>query len=465
MPNRSSFHAGQYVKVRVSTTSTEVGQIEALDDDKAKVLTSSGFAVSRGIAALEPAWLIVLDLNGVLGYRKTSKMFKKRPHVDAMLTFLFANFAVGVWTSCAEHNGVRIIRDVFGEELEGRLIFRMFRDECTPNPTPDNAYGTFKDLRRVWDRYPYFDATNTIMVDDSEDKCSHRHNALCPTPYTGEESEGTAADDGLQEIMAVLAEVLVESTFEPVRRHMLARWSKEDDLSRQQSAAVTPVDQSACGPTDAFPASGPSNAAVMPPSSPFARLPQPSTQPSSVATGARPDGGRSKEGGGNGKRSETVSKVVARSAARIHAEQDANDSDEDAHRPSVGNTPPTGGSSLPLSQRMTPPTHHEPIAGSTAHGLLFGPTAGGRGKHQRGSATPSRGGTSPAPPDAYSPQASTESLPNAGGCEGGGRGVAAGAAAPAPAAAKPMTMQERMRAIAMASAGKHAGQGGKKRGA
>jgi hypothetical protein len=299
---RSAFHAGQFVIVRVSSQKTEIGQIESLDDTRATICTRSGFTLSRGISALVPAWLIVLDLNGVLGFRKSSKEFQMRPYVEELLGFLFRNFVVGIWTSCLEPNGTRIIKEVFGESAN-RLIFRMYRDECTPNPTPENRFGTFKDLRRVWDRFPHFHAANTIMVDDSEDKCSHRHNALCPTPYTGGDG---VKDEGLREIITVLQDVLAANNLEPIRRHMLARW-ETDHMSRQTTSATPP--------TEGVPLSAsPSNPRYdLPPTGPFATFAcsPPSHQPSR--------------------------RVEMRRATRQLAKQDAYDSEEE--RPSVGNTP------------------------------------------------------------------------------------------------------------------------------
>lgn len=252
-PTRKTFSAGQYVKVQVTATKAEIGQIEDLDDQKARIATASGFAVSRPISSLTPAMLVVCDLNGVLGFRKRSKVMQKRPHVDELLSFLFKNFVVGVWTSCTEQNGVRIVQDIFAER-EQRLLFQLYRDACTPNPTVENRHGTFKDLRRVWERYPCFGVSNTIMIDDSEDKCSHRHNALCPTPYVGgENDQAPTNDDGLIEIMQVLEQVVKTNTLAPLRTHMVARWGTSGSNTPQ---TVPPV-----ADPNAFPSTVPKTAA------------------------------------------------------------------------------------------------------------------------------------------------------------------------------------------------------------
>ena len=58
--------------------------------------------------------------------------------------------------------------------------------------TPNNAIihddlTAIKSLSKVWSAYPLWDATNTILLDDSPEKCPHRFrgNALHPLPISG----------------------------------------------------------------------------------------------------------------------------------------------------------------------------------------------------------------------------------------------------------------------------------------
>ena len=251
----TTFKVGQYAKVNISATKSEIGVIESLDDKNATLSTTSGFTVTYPRSKLARTVLVILDLNGVIGYRKKSKLFRKRPHLDELLPFLFKNFVVGVWTSAPEHNGIKIVEDCFGP-FEARLVFKLYRDACTPNVTPSNPFGTVKDLRVVWSRFvASFDETNTIIIDDSEDKCSHRQNTLVPTPYRGEgdfdlegsEPESLDPDTGLDEILHVLSRVVERESLDPVREHMLAKWNAQlmsmaareaDDAS--SNATLTP---------------------------------------------------------------------------------------------------------------------------------------------------------------------------------------------------------------------------------
>jgi hypothetical protein len=222
---------GQYAKVKLSPTKTEIGVIESLDDTNATLAMTSGFTVTYPRTKLLRTALVILDLNGVIGYRKRSKRFRRRPHLDELLSFIFKHFVVGVWTSAPEHNGLRIIEECFGP-YEPRLVLKLYRDACTPNVTASNQFGTLKDLRRVWERFSQsFDETNTIMIDDSEDKCSHRQNTLVPTPYRGEsfdlegsDDEAVDPDSGLKEILSVLSRVAEQDSMDPLREHMLAKW-------------------------------------------------------------------------------------------------------------------------------------------------------------------------------------------------------------------------------------------------
>lgn len=58
----------------------------------------------------------------------------------------------------------------------------------SPNKTIDHRDLTaIKSLSKVWDTYPLWDATNTILLDDSPEKCptEYRGNALHPPPICG----------------------------------------------------------------------------------------------------------------------------------------------------------------------------------------------------------------------------------------------------------------------------------------
>lgn len=207
-----SFHEHQYVKVAISPTKTEIGIVVSVTGDQAVVSTRHGYNITVNQSQLQRAFLLVLDLNGVLGVRQR-RGFDKRPHVEKFIKYALSNFVVSVWTSCEERNGKLIIEDLFGDDRD-RLLFTLFRSHCTPNPTPEKPFGTKKDLQTIFSRWPEsFHAVNTIIVDDSPDKCSHPDLALCPTQFDGDSSP---EDAGLLTIMETLDQILREDSVEPL---------------------------------------------------------------------------------------------------------------------------------------------------------------------------------------------------------------------------------------------------------
>ena len=124
---------GKFVRVRISATNVEIGQLISVDykDNKATVETRSGFTISCRKSQIEPVMLVVCDLNGVLGSRRKKNDFLKRPDLDTFIPFLLNNFVVGIWSSCIRRNGEDIVRDCFGSHYESQLLFMYFRDECS----------------------------------------------------------------------------------------------------------------------------------------------------------------------------------------------------------------------------------------------------------------------------------------------------------------------------------------------
>lgn len=217
------FFAKQFVKCRISPSKWEIGVVELVDDAASdepcySVVTRSGFRMRvRGGGtvvgrSLQRAFLVVLDLNGVLLYREGKQLFP-RPHVEEFLRFIMSNFVVAVWTSSEERNAVPIIESLFGHWKE-RLLFQWYRSRCTMCPTEEKPYATRKDLQKIFDEWPEsFHAVNTIIVDDSREKCSHPDNALCPLPFL----QRNDSDEGLLDTIRTLQLVLEEDSLRPLQ--------------------------------------------------------------------------------------------------------------------------------------------------------------------------------------------------------------------------------------------------------
>lgn len=202
------------MKVTLPPNKTEIGIVVSADEDNVVVATRHGYNITAKPKQLQRAFLLVLDLNGVLGARQRKTLFERRPHLERFLKFALTNFVVAVWTSCEERNGRQIVDDLFSDDRD-RLLFCLYRGDCTPNPTPDRPFGTTKNLQRIFDRWPEsFHAVNTVIVDDSADKCSHPDIALCPSQFSGLSEQPD--DDGLLSTIAVLEKVLADDSLDPL---------------------------------------------------------------------------------------------------------------------------------------------------------------------------------------------------------------------------------------------------------
>ncbi|CAG9582502.1 conserved hypothetical protein [Leishmania major strain Friedlin] len=227
---RERFEIDQYVRVRVTDTRYSIGVVTDIDEDqdRATVETRNGYEVTVPTSALRRAFLLVLDLNGVLVARGRGS-FILRPNVSDFLKFVFSNFVVAVWTSGLQRSSNPIIDHVFGNYRD-LLLFMLFRDACVPKPSAENPYGTEKNLQVIFDRYPHsFHSVNTIIIDDSPDKCSHPDIALCPIPF--KDPVAQMQDEGLLQTMEVLKEVLLLDSGVPL---ILAAERRLEQLAKQQ---------------------------------------------------------------------------------------------------------------------------------------------------------------------------------------------------------------------------------------
>ncbi|EJK65878.1 hypothetical protein THAOC_13224 [Thalassiosira oceanica] len=180
--------------------------------------------------------LIVLDLNGILCHRSRSKLCSDssiyrpsvgrvantevipRSDIDTFLHFLDSRFTLAVWTSAQRKTAKHLVRLLFPPSIERRLIFIWNRNLCklmTPeanvsrkrkqrsisNKQEDNlarAVAQFEDrsvqdfiaiksLEKVWKAFPLWDASNTILFDDSPDKTpvGLRGNSVHPPSLKG----------------------------------------------------------------------------------------------------------------------------------------------------------------------------------------------------------------------------------------------------------------------------------------
>lgn len=205
----------QFVRADFGNGKFEIGIVSAVNDKTATISTNNGYDVSVERKVVKKAFLVILDLNGVLVAKK-GKRCAHRPYLNEFLEFLFKNFVVGVWTSGMERTCAAIIDDVIGK-YKNRLLFTFYREKCEPAPTADKKYGTKKNLQRIFNMFSgSFHSANTIIIDDSPEKCSHPDLTICPVPFKHPSAQ--QGDEGLKEVINILQEVLAQNSHFPLIR-------------------------------------------------------------------------------------------------------------------------------------------------------------------------------------------------------------------------------------------------------
>lgn len=228
------FEVGQYVRVCVGAQRTEIGVVAHISDveDCITVTTRHGYDLTIPRAAARRAFLVVLDINGVLGARGRGS-FVHRPHVQEFIKFLFANFVVAVWTSGLERTSKPIMESLF-HGYQNRLLFTLYRDACTSKQTKAKPYGTLKNLQRIFDTYPEsFHSVNTIIIDDSPDKCSHPDIALCPPQFNIDDD--ASCDNRLLQVISVLKDILELDSLSPIIR-VAQDWKHQHRIEEQHAS-------------------------------------------------------------------------------------------------------------------------------------------------------------------------------------------------------------------------------------
>lgn len=135
--------------------------------------------------------LLVLDLNGVLLFRRPKwekldvrppdfewKMHQCwiRPGAAEFVSFCLERFAVGVWSSAKEETAKEVVNRVMTREEERKeLLFIWGQERCrNEGPDPESTEKRVplfaKHLADLWKKFPKYDESNTLMLDDSAKK-------------------------------------------------------------------------------------------------------------------------------------------------------------------------------------------------------------------------------------------------------------------------------------------------------
>lgn len=208
--------------------------------------SSGSFVQLGGSVQVQP--LLVLDLNGILCHRirrqedpdyfrqndknEDTKSTMYRPSVGTVagtpvlpridltnfLQYLDEHFCLAVWTSAKTKTAKALIKLLFPNDVANRLLFIWCQNHCEmtaisaprgDNDAADTLYK--KDLNKVWKEYPLWNARNTLLMDDSPDKCEVcKSNAVHPLPLNGRSDQQQVSDG---------KKILLDSENEKLQRH------------------------------------------------------------------------------------------------------------------------------------------------------------------------------------------------------------------------------------------------------
>jgi NLI interacting factor-like phosphatase len=170
--------------------------------------------------------LLVLDLNGILCYRLRRepgvdplplKAYRpqmgpkiamtpviSRPDRQSFLEYLDQHFVLAIWTSAKAKTAKALVKLLVPDAISRKLLFVWAQHNCQvdpeaqtglvhqsdPCPTPKLAMPAKvlykKDLGQVWKEFPLWNQSNTLLMDDSPNKCmAWQENAVHPPALHG----------------------------------------------------------------------------------------------------------------------------------------------------------------------------------------------------------------------------------------------------------------------------------------
>jgi NLI interacting factor-like phosphatase len=180
--------------------------------------------------------LLILDLNGILCHRIRRQMNSAdtklknnvqhpyrpqlgpdisqtpiipRPDVSAFLEYLDEHFCLAIWTSAKAKTARKLIELLIPELVRERLLFVWSQSHCCCEATSPQTLESstpsetvyYKKLSVVWQKYPMWNTLNTLLIDDSPEKCIYcKENALHPPPMHGRQTQHQSEgfDPGIQ---------------------------------------------------------------------------------------------------------------------------------------------------------------------------------------------------------------------------------------------------------------------------
>lgn len=163
--------------------------------------------------------LLVLDVNGILCHRirqpdrNPHVPFRRavktiagtpvvlRPCVFEFLAFLSQHFCLAIWTSAKAKTAHLLLKAVMPPGIRSNLLFAWSQKHCqrksaTRGEDDDRNAIFVKSLQKVYNRYPLWSSANTILIDDSPEKCPEEDipNTLHPPSMHGKKRISSLGD-------------------------------------------------------------------------------------------------------------------------------------------------------------------------------------------------------------------------------------------------------------------------------
>ncbi|CCG83022.1 Uncharacterized FCP1 homology domain-containing protein C1271.03c [Taphrina deformans PYCC 5710] len=161
--------------------------------------------------------LVVLDLNGTLVWRpdraRSGHPPKLRPGLREFTRFLFANFAVMVWSSSTPNSVSTMCNAIFDDDQSNRLVAAWARDTLgLTQQQYRSKVQTYKNLDWLWEnnhlrRIKQFSQRDTIIIDDGLEKVKQHPNNIIVIPEYDEALHRSRKDTALSTITAYLTDL------------------------------------------------------------------------------------------------------------------------------------------------------------------------------------------------------------------------------------------------------------------
>ncbi|KAG8623036.1 hypothetical protein KVT40_008012 [Elsinoe batatas] len=94
--------------------------------------------------------LVILDVNGTLGFRKSLRTITPRPHLREFLTYLFREHDVAIWTSMTRSNFMAVLPKIMTKEQAAKLKMVWTREDMNLGNNFKDYVQTYKELTKVW---------------------------------------------------------------------------------------------------------------------------------------------------------------------------------------------------------------------------------------------------------------------------------------------------------------------------